>query len=62
MEAAGVRSSLRPSEGVAGVVVSHLLVAVRFPPDFERAVAPRAQGADPRTAHPSGIPLQYVVR
>ena len=26
---------------------------------LERAVAPRAQGADPRTAHPSGIPLQY---
>ena len=32
------------------MVVPHLLVAVRFPSDFERAVAPRAQGADARTA------------
>ena len=32
------------------------------PPDFERAVAPRAQGADPRTAHPFRYPLStYAV-
>ena len=29
----------------------------KVPPRLERAVALRAQGADPRTAHPSGIPL-----
>ena len=42
---------LWPSEGLAEVVVSHLLVAVSFPPPrLERAVAPRTQGADPSTA------------
>ena len=32
LEAGGAQCPLRPSEGLAGVVVPHLRVAVRFPP------------------------------
>ena len=35
LEAGGAQKPLRPSEGLAGVVAPHLLVAVRFPPTRE---------------------------
>ena len=61
LEAGGARWPLRPSEGLAEVVVSHFLVAVRFPPtsrgQWHREL--RAPTQEPRI--PSGIP-QYIRR
>ena len=56
----GVRSSHSGHpEGLAGVVVSHLLVAVRFPPDLRGQWRQEHRAPTQETAHPSGIPLQF---
>ena len=59
--AGGARLPLRPSEGLAGVVVPHLLVAVRFPPTCEGS-GTRGSGRRPKNRAFFQVSLQYFVR
>ena len=61
LEAGGPQWPLRPSEGLAGVVVPHLLVAVRFHPTREGS-GTKNRGRRPKYRASFQVSLQYVRR
>ena len=61
LEAGGAQQPLRPSEGLAGVVEPHLLVAVRFPPTREGS-GTKCSGRRPKNRASFRYPPQYLVR
>ena len=61
LEARSAQLPLRPSEGLAEVVVSHLLVAVRFPPTREGS-GTKCSGRRPKNRASFRYPPRYLVR
>ena len=62
LEAGGARWPLRPSEGLAGVVVPHLFVAKRFLPTSRGQWHQEHRAPTQHPCNSSGISPQYVVR